>query len=86
MRIYEAAVRPYLLAAKKSRVPRDAALAVQHEMRVRCAEKLLAVNPLGDYGIERMIGDARDAVAQIVHPSALAWLPDVSAHFGMFET
>jgi hypothetical protein len=35
------------------------------------------VNPLQDYGVERMIAEARDALAQMVHPSALAWLPDV---------
>jgi hypothetical protein len=27
-----------------------------------------------------MIAEARDAVAQIVNPAALAWLPDVLEH------
>ena len=36
---------------------------------------------LHDYGIERMIAEARAALGQIVHPSALAWLPDVREHF-----
>jgi len=78
--IYERAVRPYLLAVKKSRLPAGTALLAQHELRVCCAEKHLAVNPLQDYGVERVIAEARDALAQMVHPSALAWLPDVREH------
>ena len=81
LRIYEKAVRPYLMAVKKARVPTGAALATQHEIRVRCAENHRPTNPLRDYGIERMIGEAREALGQIVQPSALAWLPDVREQF-----
>ena len=85
LRIYEKAVRPYLSAVRKARIPEDAVLAVQHAIRVRCAESHLPTAPLQDHGIERMIEEAREAVAQIVHPSALAWLPDVREHFRMNE-
>ena len=81
LRIYEKAVRPYLMAVKKARVPTVAALATQHAIRVRCAENHLPTNPLNDYGIERMIAEAREALGQIVQPSALAWLPDVREQF-----
>jgi hypothetical protein len=54
---------------------------VQHEARVRCAEKHLPLNPLVDYGVIRLIEHARTAVAGLVNPSALAWLPDVRQHF-----
>jgi hypothetical protein len=56
---------------------------VQHDLRVRCAENHLPINPLRDYGIARMIAEAHDALARIVHPSAMAWLPDVREHFRM---
>jgi hypothetical protein len=66
------AVRRYMLAVKGARVPVGAALAVLHAVRVRWAEECLPLNPLADYSLERMIADAHAALAQIVHPSALA--------------
>jgi hypothetical protein len=39
------------------------------------------MDPLTDYGVMQMIEDARAAVADLVNPSALAWLPDVREHF-----
>jgi hypothetical protein len=81
LHIYEKAVRPYRMAVKKARVPAGTALATQHEVRVRCPENHLPPTPLHDYGIERMIAEAREALGQIVQPSALAWLPDVHEQF-----
>jgi hypothetical protein len=81
LRIYEKAVRPYMMAVKKSRVPATTALATQHDIRVRCAENHLPTNPLHAYGIERMIAEAREALGEIVQPSTLAWLPDVREQF-----
>ena len=81
LRIYEKAVRPYMVAVRKERVPARTALATQHEIRVRCAENHLPTNPLQDYGIERMIAEARKALGDMVQPSALAWLPDVRDQF-----
>jgi hypothetical protein len=81
LRIYEKAVRPYMMAVKKSRVPAGTALATQHEIRVRCAENHLPTNPLQAYGIERMIAEAREALGEMVQPSTLAWLPDVREQF-----
>ena len=81
LRIYEKAVRPYMLAVKKARLPSGTALATQHEIRVHCAEKHLPTNPLHDYGIERMIAEAREALGEMVQLSTLAWLPDVREHF-----
>jgi hypothetical protein len=34
------------------------------------------------YGV---ISEAREAVAQIVHPAAMEWLPDVYEHFKFVE-
>ena len=81
LHIYQKALRPYMLAVKKAGVPAGAALATQHEIRVRCAEKHLPTNPLHAYGVERMIAEAREALGEIVQLSTLAWLPDVREHF-----
>jgi hypothetical protein len=79
--IYQRAVRPYMLAVKRAGVSPGAALAVQHQARVRCAERHLPMNPLADFGVLRLIADAREALAQLVNPASLAWLPDVREHF-----
>jgi hypothetical protein len=85
LRIYERAVRPYRTALRKARLPSGTPLAVQHATRVRCAENHLPVDPLRDYGVDRLIAEARQALAQMVHPSALAWLPDVREHFKLYS-
>ena len=83
--IYHRAVRPYMLAVKRSGLSPGAPLGLQHETRVRCAEEYLPANPLADYGVGRMIDDAREALAQLVNPAALAWLPEVRKHFKLSE-
>jgi hypothetical protein len=85
MNIYENAARPYMLEVRKSRLSPRAGLPAQHELRVRCAEKSLSMNPLRDYGLTRMISEARAAVEQIINPAATAWLPDVREHFRLLE-
>jgi hypothetical protein len=81
LRIYEKAVRPYRTAVQKVRLLPGTALSIQHEIRVGCAVSHLPVNPLRDFGVDRMMAEAREALAQMVHPSALEWLPDVHEHF-----
>ena len=81
MGIYEKAVRRYMVEVRKSRLPPGAGLSAQHGLRVRCAEKYLPINPLRDFGVTRMISEARELLAQIIHPAAMAWLPDVREHF-----
>jgi hypothetical protein len=81
MSIYENAVRRYMVEVRRSRLAPSAGLSAQHELRVRCAEKHLPMNPLRDYGLTRMISEAREALAQIINPAAMAWLPNVREHF-----
>jgi hypothetical protein len=83
LRIYEKAVRPYLMAVKRDRRSKDPALHTQHLVRVEHAERLLPVNPLRQHGIERMIAEAREALAEMVQLSTLAWLPDVREQFNL---
>ncbi len=81
MSIYEKAGRRYMVEVRKSRLPTSAGLSAQHDLRLRCAEKHLPMNPLRDYGLSRMISEARESVAQIINPAAMAWLPNVREHF-----
>jgi len=85
MNIYENAVRRYMVEVRKSRLPPGAGLLAQHELRVRCAETYLPMNPLRDYGLTRMIAEAREALAQIINPTAMSWLPNVREHFKLAE-
>jgi len=83
VKVYERAVRPYMLAVKRD--PRSSAppLAVQHECRLEHAGQVLAVSPLRQYGIERLIGEAQARAARFLHPGALRWLPDAGKCFNL---
>jgi hypothetical protein len=81
LRIYERSLRPYVAAVRRARVPATADLCMHHEVRVQCAEQHLPLNPLRDYGLDRMLASAREALAPLVHPAALEWLPDVREYF-----
>jgi hypothetical protein len=81
LRLYEKAIRVYMQAVKRSSEAADAPMALQHETRLLCAEKYLPLNPLADYGVTRMIEDAKQALAQLTNPAALEWLPEVQDHF-----
>jgi hypothetical protein len=81
LKVHEAAVRKYFMAVKKDAEADADDLLTQHAVRVRHAEALLPRCPIRDYGIARMITEARDAALQLVAPGALDWLPDATANF-----
>ena len=53
----------------------------QHEVRVGHAEALLPTSPLRDYGLQRLVAEARSKAGSLVAAGALDWLPDASLHF-----
>ena len=81
IRVHEQAVRPYMLAVKRDPRSNDPALRTQHLVRVEHAERLLPVNPLRQFGLERLIAEAKVQAARFVLPGALEWLPDVRGCF-----
>lgn len=83
IKVYERAVRAYMLAVKKDSRSHDADLMVQHRARVEFAERLLATDPLKQYGVERLVSEARKQAEQLVAPGALQWLPDARKYFRM---
>jgi hypothetical protein len=81
MHVYERAVRPYMLAVKQDARSDAPQLPVQHAARVEHAERLLAQNPLRDYGLARLVAEAREQAARFVPPGSLEWLPDARGSF-----
>lgn len=79
VKIYEHAVRAYVTAVRKAAA--GEALMRQHLTRVECAERHLPLNPLRDYGVDRMIAEARRSLTNLVNPAATHWLPDVRPYF-----
>jgi hypothetical protein len=81
IRVYERALRPYVAAVRKAHIPLDASLVQQHEIRVRCAEDHLLLRPLADYGLDRLIAEARARTSLFANPDYVRWLPDVREYF-----
>jgi len=81
LKVYERAVRPYLLAVKADVRSRNPSLEVQHEVRLEHAESVLPTSPLCQYGIERLIAEAKDQAARFLPAGALEWLPDARGCF-----
>jgi hypothetical protein len=81
LRLHEAAVRKYMLAVKRDPDADAPDLRAQHAVRIRHAEALLPHCPILDYGIERLIDDAKQSAGQLLAPGALEWLPNVAEHF-----
>lgn len=76
-----AALRPYVVAMGRENLPTSCSLQDEHAARLACAEEHLEKNPVGKYGVDRMIEDARKSTAAFVNPDLIRWLPDVRPHF-----
>jgi hypothetical protein len=81
LKVYERAVRPYMLAVNDDPRSRAPSLAEQHHARLDHAGRLLPVNPLRQYGVERLIDEAKERAARFLPPGALQWLPDARQCF-----
>jgi hypothetical protein len=46
-----------------------------HAIRLECAGRTLSADPIREYGASRLLDDARDATARLVHPTLVEWLP-----------
>lgn len=76
LRVYERAVRSYLLAVKKDDRSDAPDLRTQHHARTELAERLLPLNPLRDHGVDQLVTEARAEAARFVPAGTLEWLPD----------
>jgi hypothetical protein len=60
VRIYQNHLRPYVTAVRRASAGhRDLGVSASHEIRIECAARHLPQSPMRDYGIDRMIAEAR---------------------------
>jgi len=83
IQMMERHLRPYVAAIRKARSGRQLPLLEEHRLRIECASKHLAENPLKDYGLQRYIEETRNGLIDsgLIPKEALAWLPDVMVYF-----
>ena len=60
---------------------RDLGVAAAHEIRIECAARHLPQSPMRDYGIDRLIAEARENVGVTMGHDVLAWLPAAEGNF-----
>ena len=81
IRIFRAALRPYVAAMIHENAARKCDLQEEHGLRLACAQRTLEPTPLSRYGVDRMIEQARESTATLINPDLLRWLPDVRPQF-----
>lgn len=81
IRLYERPLRAYVNAVRKTLGKATVSLAESHNIRLGCAESHLPPSPMRAHGLARLVADAREATARLVHPSLMDWLPDGMIHF-----
>lgn len=74
---FSAVVRP---TVRSTHTACQISLAESHEIRVACALRHLPWQPLRDYGIERMIREAKADVAATIHEDVGEWRPPAEHH------
>ncbi len=80
IRIYEQSVRAYRAAVMREQLRHEPDLMVQHSARVRCAELHLPINPLAEFGFDRMLAETLDGVRDLGE-KWLGLLPDVRENY-----
>ncbi|MFN7562247.1 MAG: hypothetical protein ACK5TH_10755 [Prosthecobacter sp.] len=81
IRLYEAALRPYVSAVRRAVGRRETTLEESHARRIECAEAHLLPSPMKAHGLEALVLQACDATAKVVHPALIEWLPNGLHHF-----
>jgi hypothetical protein len=83
IKMLEESLKRYVSAVRKARAGCRLSLPDEHAIRVELAERHLPQNPLKDYGLQKFINEAKDALVRsaVVPENALTWLPDVAIYF-----
>jgi hypothetical protein len=81
LRIYQEKGEPYARALLKAAKTKSNDFMAQHELRVKLAERLMPERPLQEYGIDRLVAEARQATAIGLDPKLLRYLPETATHF-----
>ena len=81
LRVHESFMRRFRSAVTKDLDVDHPDLSIQHRVRLQHAQNCLPQSPLRDYGIDRLIAEAREETLRFVAPGSLDWLPDASRNF-----
>lgn len=82
VRIYQKHLRPYTSAVRKASAGRrDMEIAESHALRLECALEHLPFHPLRDYGLERMVAEAKANVGVTIGADVIEWLPAAEHNF-----
>ena len=82
IRIYQRHLRPYVSAVRRALAARrNAGLVESHAVRVECALTHLPFQPLREFGLDRMIQEARTNVGATMGTDVVEWLPSAEHHF-----
>jgi hypothetical protein len=82
IRIFQQYLRPYTSAVRKTIAGRkDLSLDQNHEIRILAAERFLPCQPLRDYGLAKMVQEARTNVSMTIGPDVVEWLPSAIDNF-----
>lgn len=80
--IYQAPLKPYLSAVRRaSGGNRELPVADGHAIRIECALAHLPFQPLRDFGLNRMVDEARENVGMTMGKDVIEWLPAAEHHF-----
>lgn len=82
VQIFQKHLRPYVSAVRRASAGRrDMSIADSHVLRLQCAEEHLPQLPVREYGIARMIAEARQNVGMTMGEDVVSWLPVAEGNF-----
>ena len=80
--IFQTHLRPYVSAVRRATAGRrDLTVEESHAIRIECATAHLPPQPQRQYGLARMVAEARANVAMTVGEDVLDWLPSAEGNF-----
>lgn len=79
--IYVESLRRYAIALRQDKRMVETDLRTQHAIRLEYAGELLPDNPIRDFGVDRLIDQAKTAVAVGIDPALLLFLPNAKVNF-----
>lgn len=80
--LYQHHLRPYVSAVRRANAGRrDLSVAEGHTIRVACALTHLPFQPLREFGLSRMVAEAKANVGMTMGTDVIKWLPAAERHF-----
>lgn len=82
VRIYQKHLRPYTSAVRRAASGnRSLAVDKSHALRLACALEHLPFHPLRDFGLEKLVREAKANTGLLIGPDVIDWLPSAENNF-----